>query len=209
MKLWEGLGYYSRARNMQKTARIIIEKYGGVFPKDHADIILLPGIGPYTAGAISSICFGEAVPAVDGNVLRVVARLTGDTRDIALSETKKTFAAMLAQIYPQGRSGDFTQSLMELGAVVCLPNSAPKCGICPLCGFCRAFETGRQLELPVKTQKPPRKKKPLRFFSCAVTEKSPCGKDRKGHCWAACGNSQTHAAHWTKMRRRACLHSRA
>lgn len=163
-KLWEGLGYYSRVRNLQKAARLILELHGGVFPSDHAEILALPGIGAYTAGAISSICFGQPTPAVDGNVLRVMARLTGCEADIASPAVKRQFTALLKQIYPAGRCGDFTQSLMELGAVLCLPNGKPRCTDCPLAFFCRARADGTTLSLPVKSKKPPRKKEKKTVF---------------------------------------------
>jgi len=158
MKLWEGLGYYSRARNLQKAAGIIMAEHGGHFPRSFGDLLSLPGIGKYTAGAIASICYGQPVPAVDGNVLRVVSRLTGDDADISLPLVKDKVTALLDGIYPTERCGDFTQSLMELGATVCLPNGAPRCGVCPLSFLCQAFQTGAQLSLPVKAKKTPRKK---------------------------------------------------
>lgn len=163
MKLWEGLGYYSRARNLQKAAKIIMDRYDGKFPDTYAEIRALPGIGSYTAGAIASICFGLPVPAVDGNVLRVIARLTGSKADIARPEVKKQTAELLGGIYPVSRCGDFTQSLMELGATICLPKG-PKCGACPLALLCRAYETGTQAEFPVKTGNPPRKKEQKTVF---------------------------------------------
>lgn len=163
-KLWEGLGYYSRVRNLQKAARVIMGVHDGVFPKSHAEILALPGIGAYTAGAISSICFGLPTPAVDGNVLRVMARLTACETDIADPAVKKRFTAQLEEIYPLERSGDFTQSLMELGAVCCLPNGKPRCEDCPLAFFCRARAMGMVRSLPVKTKKPPRKKEKKTVF---------------------------------------------
>jgi A/G-specific adenine glycosylase len=156
MKLWEGLGYYSRARNLQKAARQIVAAHGGRFPKDFAEIRALPGIGPYTAGAIASISFGQPTPAVDGNVLRVLARLTGSERDIAEPAVKEESTELLRSIYPAGRCGDFTQSLMELGATVCLPKAAPRCEVCPLSPFCSAYRDGTQAALPVKSKKAPR-----------------------------------------------------
>lgn len=164
LKLWEGLGYYSRVRNLQKAAKLIMEKHNGRFPDVLTDILALPGIGVYTAGAIASICFEQAVPAVDGNVLRVVARLTDSSADITLPHVKTDITEMLRVIYPAHRRGDFTQSLMELGATVCLPNGAPKCLICPVGTFCRAFSNGTQLALPVKTKKKPRKKEEKTVF---------------------------------------------
>jgi len=158
MKLWEGLGYYGRARNLQKAARKIMTEQDGRFPASYDDILALPGIGNYTAGAIASICFGKPVPAVDGNVLRVASRLTGYDGDISLPEAKAGVANMLRAVYPPARNGDFTQSLMELGAVVCLPNRPPDCGVCPVAFLCQAYETGMQAALPVKAKKKPRKK---------------------------------------------------
>ncbi|MDR1130910.1 MAG: NUDIX domain-containing protein, partial [Oscillospiraceae bacterium] len=124
----------------------------------------LPGIGKYTAGAIASICFGQAIPAVDGNVLRVAARLTGNSSDISLPAVKEAITGLLRGIYPKARSGDFTQSLMELGATVCLPKAAPNCGACPLAHLCRACQTGTQAALPVKAKKAPRKKEKKTVF---------------------------------------------
>ncbi|MPN02798.1 Adenine DNA glycosylase [bioreactor metagenome] len=164
LKLWEGLGYYSRAKSLQKAARTVVEKHGGVFPRDFDDIRRLPGIGDYTAGAIASICFGSPTPAVDGNVLRVVSRLIGCTDDIADSKVKSRFGTMLAKIYPADRTGDFTQSLMELGAIVCLPGSRAKCGLCPLAALCAANAEGTQSALPVKSGRAPRKKEQKTVF---------------------------------------------
>lgn len=164
LKLWEGLGYYTRAKSLQKAARAIVQKHDGVFPRDFDDILRLPGIGDYTAGAIASICFGSPTPAVDGNVLRVVSRLTGCTDDIADSKVKLRFKTMLAKIYPEDRTGDFTQSLMELGAIVCLPGGRTKCGLCPLAAICTANVEGTQSTLPVKSAKAPRKKEQKTVF---------------------------------------------
>lgn len=158
LKLWEGLGYYNRARNLQKSARIIMEKYEGQFPDSYAQMLALPGIGKYTAGAISSISFGKPVPAIDGNVQRVIARLTGCEKDVTGLKVKNQMTELLSEIYPVSRSGDFTQSLMELGAMVCLPKGFPKCQICPVRFLCKAYQTGTQMMLPVKPEKKPRKK---------------------------------------------------
>ncbi len=157
LKLWEGLGYYSRARNLQKAARAVVEHHGGRFPEHYGQLLALPGIGEYTAGAIASIAFGQPVPAVDGNVLRVVCRLTGDRRDPALPALRKEIRAGLAAVYPAGREGDFTQSLMELGATVCLPNGAPACPRCPLAEQCAARREGSAMDIPLKTPKKPRR----------------------------------------------------
>lgn len=157
MKLWQGLGYYSRARNLQKAARQIMDRHGGVFPNTYEEIRALAGVGDYTAGAISSIAFGLSVPAVDGNVLRVTARLTGDSGDIAIPAMKRKVTRALAEIIPLDAPGDFNQAMMELGATICLPNGAPLCERCPAAGFCRAFQEGRTGELPVKAAKKARR----------------------------------------------------
>ena len=157
MKLWQGLGYYSRARNLKKAAEQIVEQFGGEFPHDYADIRALPGVGDYTAGAISSIAFGWAVPAVDGNVLRVVTRLTADKSDITLPATKRNVAAQLSEIIPTAQPGQFNQAMMELGATVCIPNGAPLCEKCPAAEFCLARQKGLTDKLPVKAPKKERK----------------------------------------------------
>ncbi len=157
MKLWQGLGYYSRARNLQKAARQIMADYGGVFPGDYDAIRALSGVGDYTAGAIASIAFGQSRPAVDGNVLRVVSRLTADGRDVTKPETRAAVTAALAAVMPTQAPGDFNQAMMELGATVCLPNGAPLCERCPAAGFCAAHALGRETDFPVKPPKKPRR----------------------------------------------------
>lgn len=159
-KLWEGLGYYSRARNLQKAAKIIAE--AGIFPDTRDEIAKLPGVGPYTAGAIASIAFGLPEPAVDGNVLRVLSRIRGKNYNA------KEAAAELKDLYPPGRSSDFTQSLMELGAIVCLPNGKPLCEKCPVAHECIALRDNRIDELPEKPEKKPRKieKKNILILRC-------------------------------------------
>ena len=156
MKLWEGLGYYSRARNLQKAARTVVETYGGVMPKTYEELLKLAGIGEYTAGAIASIAYGVRVPAIDGNVLRVLARVSGSESDIALPETKKEFWQKLARIVPL-EAGDFTQSLIELGATVCAPNREPMCDVCPLFEECVARREGKTNKIPVRSPKKPRR----------------------------------------------------
>lgn len=181
LKLWEGLGYYNRVRNMQKAAKILAEQYGGVLPADYEVIRSLPGIGDYTAGAISSIAFGLPYPAVDGNVLRVMSRITCSEEDIAKEQTKQKLKEDLTKVFLTQKSdasrekqrqrssgqghqptgaigdersnlyGDFNQSLMELGATVCLPNGKPLCEQCPVMHLCKAFHAGRESELPVKS----------------------------------------------------------
>ena len=156
LKLWEGLGYYSRARNLQKTAQIIVREYGGQLPSTPQELLKLPGIGPYTAGAISSIAFGYPVPAVDGNVLRVLSRITAYTGDVLAAGVKEKTSAALQKILPED-AGAFNQALMELGALVCLPNGAPKCLFCPVREFCQAHAQGIANELPVKAPKKARR----------------------------------------------------
>lgn len=157
LKLWEGLGYYNRVRNLQKAALCVEEEYGGVMPGDYGELLKLKGIGSYTAGAISSIAFRQPHPAVDGNVLRVVSRLRMDGEDIGAPATKKKVEQDLRQIMPVERPGDFNQAMMEIGAVVCLPNGMPRCGECPLQELCLAHKLGCETEYPVKAAKQQRK----------------------------------------------------
>lgn len=178
-KLWEGLGYYSRVRNLKKAAIQIMEDHGGVFPGNYDQIIKLSGIGDYTAGAICSIAFDAPTPAVDGNVLRVVSRLTNDATPIDHPAFKKQVRELLTEIYPK-RAGDFTQALMELGATVCKPNGRPECGCCPCKGFCSANQHGTQMELPVRTPKKARRVEELTvlildYFGCLALERRPHG----------------------------------
>ncbi|HOP09866.1 MAG TPA: A/G-specific adenine glycosylase [Oscillospiraceae bacterium] len=180
LKLWEGLGYYSRVRNLQKAAQKIMTEFNGQFPDEFNDILSLPGIGTYTAGAISSICFEKPVPAVDGNVLRVLSRLLGSEADIALPEVKAEFTELLRQIYPKNHCGDFTQSLMELGAIICLPNGMPNCMLCPLAALCEANRSGRQAELPIKSKKTPRKKEQMTVFLLLCGDKIALQKRPQG-----------------------------
>ena len=157
LKLWEGLGYYSRARNLQKAAKTIVAEYGGEFPRTYTQIVKLPGVGEYTAGAIASICFNEKVTAVDGNVLRVIVRLTGDRANVLLPETKKAATEKLSAVLPE-QSGAFNEALMELGELVCLPNGAPLCERCPLKTLCAACREGLTAELPVREKQMKRKR---------------------------------------------------
>ncbi len=171
LKLWQGLGYYSRARNLQKAARQIMEDFGGVFPNRYENIRSLAGVGDYTAGAISSIAFGLPTPAVDGNVLRVVSRICADEGDILSPATKKRYTRALEEIIPIKAPGDFNQAMMELGATVCLPNGAPLCEQCPARDFCRANLEGKTGVLPVKTPKKPRKIEERRVFLLFAEDK--------------------------------------
>ena len=162
-KLWEGLGYYSRARNLHAAARQIQSERGGMFPTDYEHIRALKGVGDYTAGAIASICFDAPTPAVDGNVLRVVSRLTADGRPVDEEAVRSAVRAALAEIYPAGHCGEFTQALMELGAVVCVPNGAPACESCPVRALC-ASRDGDWKRFPVRAQKKPRRRERLTVF---------------------------------------------
>lgn len=157
MKLWQGLGYYSRARNLQKAARQVMDEFGGEFPSHYEDIRSLAGVGDYTAGAIASIAFGQPIPAVDGNVLRVVSRFTGDGRDVTRTQVKEEIRTDLEKVIPKDMPGDFNQAMMDLGATVCLPNGAPLCESCPVAEFCQGYLEGRARDLPVKPPKKERK----------------------------------------------------
>lgn len=156
MKLWEGLGYYSRARNLQKAAKTVMSQYGGVIPDQYETLLSLSGVGEYTAGAIASIAYQRRVPAVDGNVLRVLTRLSGSYEDIAAEQTKKQFRKDLFPHVPR-EAGDFTQALIELGATVCVPNGEARCGACPLCHVCRAARDSLTGEIPVRGAKKARR----------------------------------------------------
>ena len=157
LKLWEGLGYYSRVRNLQKAAQSIVRDYDGQIPSDYSTLLRLPGIGEYTAGAISSIAFGKAVPAVDGNVLRICSRICADSSNIMSTKVKKDYRQRLLPLYEDVSAGDLTQALMELGATVCLPNGEPLCELCPAREFCLAHAQGNPLDYPVKPTKKARK----------------------------------------------------
>ena len=155
-KLWEGLGYYSRVRNMKKCAQVVCARYGGQFPRDREAILDLPGIGPYTAGAVCSIAFDLPTPAVDGNVLRLVSRFRDDNRPIDTPKVKEEVTEDLAKIYPK-EAGAFTQALMELGATLCGPNREPQCEMCPCKDFCLGYARGTAKNLPVKSPKRPKR----------------------------------------------------
>lgn len=157
LKLWEGLGYYNRVRNLLKAAQTICADYAGVFPSEYAQIRSLSGIGDYTAGAIASICFDAPTPAVDGNVLRVYSRLLADDANIDLQTTKKRITRKLQETYPQKNPGIATQALMELGATVCVPNGAPRCDVCPVAEICQARKQDTWRNLPVRSEKKKRK----------------------------------------------------
>lgn len=152
-KLWEGLGYYSRVQNMQRAAKKLCEEFSGEFPTSLPEMLSLPGIGEYTAGAILSIAFSLPVPAVDGNVLRVLSRILLYREDIASPRAKKEMGALIARFIPEERPGDFNQALMDLGAGICRPNAAPLCEACPVRDCCSALREGCACALPVKAPK--------------------------------------------------------
>lgn len=170
MKLWEGLGYYRRARNLQKAAKTVMAEHGGVFPADYASIRALAGVGEYTAGAVCSICFGEATPAVDGNVLRIMARLTDCHQAIDAPAVRRSFDEQLRAIYPPDAAGTFTQALMELGACVCTPRS-PRCAACPVKESCAGHAAGTQTALPVRKPKKARREEERTVFLLCANRK--------------------------------------
>ncbi|MDL2319391.1 A/G-specific adenine glycosylase [Eubacteriales bacterium OttesenSCG-928-A19] len=155
LKAWEGLGYYSRARNLLRCAQVVCAEHGGVFPADVAALRKLPGIGEYTAGAVASIAFGIRTAAVDGNVERVISRLRGIREDIGIPSVRRQLRAEADALVPPDRPGDFNQAMMELGARVCQP--APRCAECPVRQFCDAYEAGDADALPVKQRKAPQR----------------------------------------------------
>jgi len=154
LKLWEGLGYYSRARNLHRAARTIVREHGGRFPDRAAELQTLPGVGRYTAGAIASLAFGEDVPVVDGNVIRVLARVFDIAEDMGQEATRKRVWALAESLIPPGAAGQYNESLMELGRVICKPRQ-PECGVCPIPAHCAAYRLGVQEQRPVKAPRKP------------------------------------------------------
>lgn len=153
MKAWEGLGYYARARNMRAAARTILREHDGRLPVSREALLQLPGFGPYTAAAVASLAFGADCAAVDGNVMRVLARVYAVDTDIRQTSTRRRLQQLADGLLPTGRAGEFNEALMELGALVCRPKN-PACDACPIRRFCRAFQEGRARDLPVKSAKP-------------------------------------------------------
>ena len=176
LKLWEGLGYYNRVRNMQSAAQVVVAEYGGVLPASYEELLALKGIGSYTAGAIASIAYDIPVPAVDGNVLRVFSRITEDRQDIMKQSVRSQVEEKLLGIMPKDAPGDFNQALMELGAVVCVPNGPARCMECPVAEFCRAYHHGTVDELPVKA---PKKKRTIENKTVLVIQDGECTAIRK------------------------------
>ncbi|MDE6047710.1 MAG: A/G-specific adenine glycosylase, partial [Anaeroplasmataceae bacterium] len=166
LKLWEGLGYYSRARNLKKCAIEIVEKYNGIFPVTYEQAIKLSGVGPYTCGAVLSLGYNLKYAAVDGNVLRVLSRYTASTFDISLEKTKQYFKQEIEKIMPN-EAGTFNESLMELGATICMPKIT-KCEECPLKKNCKAYQQGKQLSYPLKSK--PKEKRELEYTCLFVTD---------------------------------------
>lgn len=175
-KLWEGLGYYNRVANMKKAAMTIMEDYNGNFPRDYEKIEGLPGIGSYTAGAISSIAFNEPNPAVDGNVLRVITRLLMLGDDIAKAGTKKSIEERVRSIIPKDDASNYNQGLIEIGALVCVPNSAPRCEVCPLQKLCLAYENNAWTDYPKKSGKTKQKHEDRTILVIKDNEKVAIGK---------------------------------
>lgn len=157
LKLWEGLGYYNRARNLHIAAQTVVEQYGGMLPADYDALLSLKGIGRYTAGAIASIAYGIPVPAVDGNVMRVVTRVTEDGTDIMRQSFRNAIEQSIQEAMPQDAAGAYNQALMELGATVCVPNGEPRCPQCPIRELCVAGKKGTALEYPAKACAKPRR----------------------------------------------------
>lgn len=157
LKLWEGLGYYNRARNLKKAAQVMVEEYGSKLPASYEELLKLPGIGSYTAGAIASIAYGIPAPAVDGNVLRVISRVLADREDILKASVKKKMETLLKEVMDREHAGDYNQALIELGALVCIPSGKPLCGACPLSSLCLSARYRLTEEIPVKTKKKKRK----------------------------------------------------
>lgn len=157
LKLWEGLGYYNRARNLKKAAIKIVEEFNGVMPQTREELESLPGIGPYTSGALLSIAYDQHVAAVDGNVLRVFSRFYQIEEDIKNLKTKATIKALVQDSLPPSRNGDYNQAIMEIGATVCIPNGKPLCELCPLKKECLSYKNNMQMLLPFKSKKKPRR----------------------------------------------------
>lgn len=171
LKAWEGLGYYSRARNLQHAVREVVSEYDGQVPDNPAELGKLKGVGPYTRGAILSIAFHQAEPAVDGNVMRVFSRVFNIKDDISLGRTRKKFETLTKDLIPEHDPSSFNQAVMELGALVCTPRT-PMCMLCPVNEYCEAFNEGVQEQLPVKAKKAKQKKE---FYLAVLI------KDQRGH----------------------------
>ncbi|MBP3388778.1 MAG: A/G-specific adenine glycosylase [Clostridia bacterium] len=173
MKLWEGLGYYSRARNLKKAAQVLVDEYGGSMPANYDLILSLPGIGPYTAGAIASIAFGLPYPAVDGNVLRVMARLCDHHGDVMTPAVRRELTGIVGQWMPSEQPGRFNQAIMELGETLCLPNTIPRCGQCPLRKGCLGFARDTAATLPIRNNRTKRRVEQRTVLVCIARFPTP------------------------------------
>ena len=171
MKMWEGLGYYNRARNLKAAAIMVMEEFNGKIPAEKEDLLKLPGIGSYTAGAISSIAYGMSNPAVDGNVLRVLSRLWGDTSDIKKASVKAAMEQEIAEVMPKDAASSYNQGLIEIGALVCIPGGEPKCSECPLASLCITKKKGLWKEIPVKATPKPKRLEEKTVFLVEWNEK--------------------------------------
>ncbi|NDO45520.1 A/G-specific adenine glycosylase [Clostridium sp. MD294] len=181
LKLWQGLGYYNRAKNLKKAAIQIMEQYCGEIPNDYNKLLQLKGIGEYTAGAISSIAFGQQIAAIDGNVLRVMTRLYTDEREITDKALKKEYKESIEAILNHTNPNIFNQALMELGATICLPNGMPKCEQCPIKQYCKAYEKNNVLEFPHKaTKKQRRIENRMMFFILCQNKLALHKREEKG-----------------------------
>lgn len=158
LKQWEGLGYYSRVRNLQKAARIIVQQYQSRLPMTKAELLTLPGIGPYTAGAIASIAYQQPEVAIDGNLIRVASRLLSFKKVVNTAKTKADIEQFWQELLPIQAAGDFNQAIMDIGATICLPNGQPLCQKCPLTSWCSAYQNGNPMDYPLK---PPKKTRRL------------------------------------------------
>ena len=193
MKLWEGLGYYSRARNLKKAAQQVIERFGGALPATAEELRSLPGIGEYTAGAIASLAFHKPEPAVDGNVLRVLSRLLASKDDVMSPAVRKSVTADLRSIYPSGEQAALvTEGLMELGETLCIPNGEPLCDACPAAALCRARAAGDPTQYPVRIRcaahRKPDASRNGASFSFTAGKNTRSAAVRKRDCSPACGS---------------------
>lgn len=182
MLYWKGLGYYSRALNLQKAARQIMADFGGVFPSQYQDIVSLSGVGPYTAAAVSSICFGMHIPAVDGNFYRVLSRVFADGTDISHSSSFTYFSELALRMMPPGEAGTFNEAVMDLGSEICRPRN-PLCDQCPLQRDCRAFQLGRIADFPVKKKKTVVKELKLKYYFVRFGNEILIRRRSEDHIW--------------------------
>lgn len=189
-KRWEGLGYYSRAAHLKAAAEALVADHGGELPDTAGDLIRLPGIGPYTAGAIASIAFGERTPAVDGNVMRILSRFTADETPVNTGKSRAHYTPVAANLLPAHRPGDFNQALMDLGAMICTPK-APNCPACPWQAYCAANKEALQGDLPKREKRPRVKLKPTQSLFCGIITRCMCDADRLKAFWPVFGNFPT------------------